>query len=136
MEEELYKITPLEKKSIINKIELYRNNDDGTISWFNIEDHYRWGFGFIEGEELLPLKENDAYCDPRVGDGPDLVDQVACFFEFSDDITLEERKEIENHFFNEGNSWIYDGNHEWEIEDDSIVILPPYSIDKVENLNI
>ena len=42
-----YTITPLEKKSISITYEMYRENDNGTISWFNIEDHYRWGKGFI-----------------------------------------------------------------------------------------
>ena len=33
-----YTITPLEKKSIYIVYEMFRENDDGSISWFNVED--------------------------------------------------------------------------------------------------
>ena len=42
-----YRITPLEKKSISITYEMFRENADGTISWFNVDDNYRWGQGFI-----------------------------------------------------------------------------------------
>ena len=56
---EHYTITPLEKKSISIRYEMYRDNDDGTQSWFNIDDHYRWGkglhlqFGDVEGDPVV-----------------------------------------------------------------------------------
>jgi hypothetical protein len=50
-------IKPLEKKSICWSIELFRDNTDGSTSWVNIEDHYRWGQGFVEAEVLDLIKE-------------------------------------------------------------------------------
>jgi hypothetical protein len=128
----VYRITPLEKKSIYYKAEMYRNNSDGTISWFNVEDHYRWGQGFIE-EEMdcnLPYSDDDqAYCDPNAGWGAELDDQVACFFEFSDDITEEEQEKIKEDFYNGGAGWLHEGDHEWQFEDDYIIVLGPFQVD-------
>ena len=53
----VYRITPLEKKSIFIVYEMFRENDDGSISWFNVEDHYRWGQGFVE-------EDMDCYLPP------------------------------------------------------------------------
>jgi len=47
---QVYLIKPLHKKSICWRIEMFRENADGSISWFNIDDHYRWGQGFVEGD--------------------------------------------------------------------------------------
>ncbi len=44
----VYLIKPLEKKSIVYHVEMFRENPDGTTSWFNIDETYRWGQGFIE----------------------------------------------------------------------------------------
>ncbi len=133
MTTELYRITPLEKKSIKNTIEVYRENEDESISWFTIDDHYRWGNGFIESKENLPFFENyDAYCNSQIGWGAELEDQVAFFIEFSDDIPEEERKEIEKSYLDNGASWLYDDEHDWVVEDDLIVVSPPYQIDLVD----
>lgn len=133
MNKELYRIVPLEKKSIKNAIEVYRQNEDESISWFNIEDHYRWGNAFVESKDEFPFNQNqDAYCDPRVGWGVELEDHVAFFIEFSDDISQEEREEIEENYLEYGSSWLYDGEHNWAIEDDMIVVSPPYRIDQVD----
>ena len=97
----VYRITPLEKKSISIAYEMYRDNADNSTSWFNITDNYRWGQGFIN-EDMdvnLPYKDNkSAVCDPSAGWGAELDDQVACWFEFSDDITEEEQEEIKKKF--------------------------------------
>ena len=39
----VYLIKPLDKKSIEWVVEMFRENDDGSISWFNITETYRWG---------------------------------------------------------------------------------------------
>ena len=126
-----YRITPLEKKSIYYKAEMFRSNEDGTVSWFNVEDHYRWGQGFIN-EDMdinLPLKDSkEAYCDPNAGYGAELDDQVACWFEYSDDITQEEKDQIEEAYHNGGGGFLHDGDT-WEVEDDYIVVLAPFKVD-------
>lgn len=131
----VYRITPLEKKSISIVYEMYRENADGSISWFNIEDHYRWGQGFID-EDMdmnLPYKDNDvASCDPNSGWGAELDDQVACWFEFSDNISEEEQEAIKEAYHEGGAGWLYDGDHEWQEEDSSIEIAAPFKIDLCE----
>jgi hypothetical protein len=132
----VYRITPLEKKSIYYGAEMYRNNPDGTISWFNVEDHYRWGQGFIEEDMAVNLPradEDTAYCDPNAGWGAELEDGVAQVFEFSDDLTDEEKIEVEEAFRDGGLGWLLDGDHDWEIEDDYIVVLGPFKVDLCES---
>ncbi len=128
----VYKITPLEKKSIYYAAEMYRKKEDGSVSWFNVEDHYRWGQGFIS-EDMdcnLPSSNDDiAYCDPMAGWGAELDDQVAVFFEFSEDISEEEQEEIKNAFYEGGQGWLHDGDHDWQLEDDAIVVIGPHRVD-------
>ena len=143
----VYRITPLHKKSICWHIEMYRENADGSISWFNIDDHYRWGQGFVE-EDMdcnLPL-EGDAQAHARTdcGWGSELDDQHACWFEFSDDLSEEEKEEIEEFYHNgnpddefspgiSGAAWLFDGDHDWQLEDDYLVIDAPYQVSLCED---
>ena len=135
-----YRITPLEKKSISITYEMFRENADGTISWFNVEDHYRWGQGFI-AEDMdcnLPSKgDQQAYCKADEGEyeGCDFDDQIACWFEFSDDISEEEQEEIKKNYL-EGNDdgqmgagWLFDGEHDWQEEDSYVIVLGPYKVE-------
>ena len=135
-----YRITPLEKKSISITYEMFRENTDGSISWFNVEDHYRWGQGFI-AEDMdcnLPSKgDQQAYCKADEGEyeGCDFDDQIACWFEFSDDISEEEQEEIKKNYL-EGNDdgqmgagWLFDGEHDWQEEDSYVIVLGPYKVE-------
>jgi hypothetical protein len=131
----VYRIKPLEKKSIHYVAEMFRENADGSISWFNVEDHYRWGQGFIESDMdcNLPYEGDDtAYCNPNAGWGAELEDGVAQFFEFSDDISEEEQEEIKNAFYEGGMGWLCDGEHDWQFEDDSIIVVGPFQVDYCE----
>lgn len=128
----VYRITPLEKKSIYAHYEMFRSNPDGSTSWFNIDDRYRWGQGFIE-EDMdcnLPFEDSDsAYCNPTVGWGAELDDDVGCSFEFSDDLSDDEKLEIETSYSDSKAGWLYDGDHDWEEEDASIIVLSPFKVD-------
>jgi len=141
----VYLIKPLEKKSICWHVEMYRKNADGSISWFNIDDHYRWGQGFVE-EDMdcnLPL-EGDQQAHARIdcGFGADLDDQVACWFEFSDDISEEEQEHIKKCYL-EGDddeewersnaAWLFDAEHDWQVEDDYVIIQAPYQVSLCED---
>lgn len=132
----VYRITPLEKKSISIIYEMFRDNDDGSTSWFNIEDHYRWGQGFID-EDMdvnLPYTDSDvAYCNPQSGWGAELDDQVACNFEFSDDLSEEEQDAIREAYYEGGASWLYDGEHDWQEEDSCVVVAAPFRVDFCES---
>lgn len=138
-----YRITPLEKKSISITYEMFRENADGSISWFNVEDHYRWGVGFLAEDmdcNLSAADDSAQYCKPDDGEyeGCEFDDQVACWFEFSDDITEEEREEIKKSYL-EGNEdgicgagWLFDAEHEWQEEDSYVVVAAPYKVELCE----
>ena len=127
----VYLIKPLHKKSICWHIEMFRENRNGTISWVNIEDHYRWGQGFVEEDMDCNLPyEGDVQAIARtdVGWGSDLEDCVACYFEYSDDFTDEQKEAFETSYHEGGAAWLFDGEHDWQTEDDYLVIDAPYQI--------
>jgi hypothetical protein len=128
----VYRITPLEKKSIYAYYEMFRENADGTTSWFNIAETFRWGTGFIpvDMDCNLPYDDDDtAYCDPNAGWDAELEDSISCLFEFSEEISELERQQIEESYYEGGESWLYDGDHDWQEEDSSIVVLGPFKVD-------
>jgi hypothetical protein len=137
----VYRIKPLEKKSITWEVEMYRKNADDTISWFNVYDTYRWGQGFID-EDLscnLPYEGDPvAYARVDSGFGADFDDQCSVWFEFSDDLTEDEQANIEKCYLDgdgdeewerSGAAWLFDAEHEWQLEDDYVTIRAPYQVD-------
>lgn len=132
----IYRIAPLEKKSIVYHVEMFRENADGTISWFNLDETYRWGQGFIEGDLECNLPwEGDpvAYTRPDVGWGCEFEDSINIDFEFSEDISEEEQNEIREAYYEGGASWMFDGEHEWQEEDSAVHIYGPYQVDLCED---
>ena len=129
-----YRITPLEKKSISITYEMFRENADGSISWFNVEDHYRWGVGFLAEDMDCNLSGADSdtqYCKPDDGEyeGCEFDDSVACYFEFSDDLTEEQQEAIKEAYYEGGAGWLYDGEHDWQEEDAYVVVAAPYKVE-------
>lgn len=132
----VYRITPLEKKSIVYHVEMFRENKDGSVSWFNIDETYRWGQGFIE-EDLecnLPYKDSKiAYAKSDVGWGCEFDDTISCWFEFSDDMDEQEKEAIESAYHEGGAGWLYDGDHEWQEEDSAVHVLAPFQVSLCES---
>lgn len=129
-----YRITPLEKKSISVIYEMYRENDDGSISWFNIEDHYRWGQGFIAEDmdcNLGSAEDQVQYCKMEDGEheGCEFDDSVAVFFAFSDDLTEIEQEAIKESYYDGGAGWLFDGDHSWQEEDSAVLVQAPYKVE-------
>ena len=125
-------IKPLEKKSISWRVEMYRENEDGSISWFNMEELYRWGQGFIEGDLdcNLPWKgDHSAHCKTDAGWGCEFEDSISIDWEFSDDIPELEQQEIKELYYEGGAAWLFDGEHDWQYEDDYVIVLAPFSVD-------
>jgi len=138
----VYLIKPLHKKSVVWCVEMFRENKDGSISWFNMSETYRWGQGFIE-EDMdcnLPYEgDNVAYAKNDCGWGSEFDDSCAIEWEFSDDLTPEDREHIEKCYYNGnpddencpdigGAAWLFDGTHDWQVEDDYIMIYGPYEV--------
>lgn len=130
-----YRITPLEKKSIDAVYELYRQNPEtGITQWVNIQESYRWGQGFIAEDmdcNLPHTSTKDAYCKMDEGEfeGCEFDDSVAVNFDFDESITEEEQEEIKEAYYNGGAGWIFDGEHEWEIEDDYVIVYAPFKVE-------
>lgn len=127
----VYLIKPLEKKSIVYHVEMFRENKDGSISWFNLDETYRWGQGFIEEDMDCNLPwdgDRVAYCKPDVGWGCEFDDSISIEFEFSEDLSEEEQEEIRQAYYDGGAGWLYDGDHDWQEEDAAVHIYSPYQV--------
>ena len=132
----VYVIKPLEKKSIVWHAEMYRNNSDGTISWFNLDETFRWGQGFIEEDMDCNLPwEGDpvAYCKPDGGWGCEFDDSINIEFEFSDDMSKKEQEAIREAYYEGGAGWLFDGEHDWQEEDSAVHIYGPYQVSLCED---
>ena len=130
--EVLYRIRPVDKKSIEAYYDVYKELPDGTTKGFSITELYRWGQGFVESEDELPNIESK-YCTvyPSLGDGCELDDLISVDFEFDDTFTDEEKQEIEDSWNDGGLGWLVDGEHDWLIDYESITIYGPYKVDKI-----
>lgn len=132
-----YRITPLQKKSIRNIYELYRQTEDGETEWVNIIELYRSGVGFLSNDEdtSLPFKDDDiVYCWPNLGENEscDFDDSTSVSFEFCDSLSEEECNAIEDAYYEGGAGWVYEGEHDWQVEQDSIEIDAPFKVELVD----
>jgi hypothetical protein len=139
--EKLYRITPLEKKSVEYFVDVFERMPDETIRGFDVTEVWRWGFGFRpEDEPVWEFETDRVHCRPEVGWGCELDDLISVYVNFSDGFTEEEKAEIEALCRGEkedeggrwGTAWIYDGDHNWEVEDDHVAIIGPIKIDLVD----
>jgi len=132
----VYLIKPLEKKSVIYHVEMFRENPNGSVSWFNLDETYRWGQGFIEADMDCNLPyEGDtiAYAKQDAGWGCEFDDSISIEFEFSDDLTEEQQEEIREAYYEGGASWMYDGEHDWQEEDAAVHIIGPFQVSLCED---
>ena len=132
----VYLIKPLEKKSIIYHVEMFRENPDGSISWFNLDETYRWGQGFIEEDMDCNLPwEGDkvAYAQTDTGWGCEFDDSISIEWEFSDDLSDDDQQAIKDAYYEGGAGWLYDGEHDWQEEDSAVHIWGPYQVSLCES---
>ena len=138
----LYRIKPADKKSVEAFYDVYKKMPDGTIRGWSVTELYRWGQGFVEAEDELPYSDDKHHAvDPQIGWGCELDDLCAVDFEFDDSFTDEEKAEIEELWANgdpndeyerSGVAWLYDGDHNWQVDYDSVTIYGPYKVDKID----
>jgi len=136
----LFRIQPLEKKSIEYFVDVYSKDKDGNIRGWTVTEVYRWGQGFRDFDDPVSEYEIDdgVLCNPQIGWGCELDDLCAVHFDFDDSFTDEERADIESRWDGVeddegrwGTAWLYDGDHDWLIEEDYVRILGPVQIDVV-----
>ena len=129
----LYRIKPVDKKSIEAYYDVYSKDAQGNIRSWSVTEMYRWGQGFVEDVIDLPYSDDKEHSvDPQIGWGCELEDLCAVDFEFDDSFTDEEKEEIEELWADGGAGWLYDGEHNWEVEEDTITILGPFIVDKID----
>lgn len=142
----VYLIKPLEKKSIVWQVEMYRENADGTMSSFSITETYRWGQGFIDYDLdcNLPYQgDKIVHAQTDVGWGSELEDSCSIYWEFSDDLDLDEQEYIKQCYQHGdpndenvpdigGAGWLFDGSHDWLLEDDYLEIIGPFKVSLCE----
>lgn len=138
----LYRIQPLDKKSVEYFVDVYEELDDGTIRGFTVTETWRWGQGFRElADPVYSYEKDRVHCRPETGWGCELDDLCAVYVEFSAGFTEEEKQHIEAILRWEeededgrmGTAWLYDGDHNWSIEDDHVAILGPVQVDLVDD---
>ena len=129
----LYRIRPVDKKSVEAFYDVYSKDEQDNIRSWSVTETYRWGQGFVEKLEDLPHSD-DAYhtVDTEIGWGPELDDLCAVWFEFDDSSTDEEKAQIEQLWEEGGAGWLYDSEHDWQVDYESITILGPYTVDKID----
>lgn len=136
----LYRITPIDKKSITAVYDAYKTDSEGNTRGFVVRELYRWGQGFREIDEPVYLENKWIICDPGIGWGCELDDSISIDFEFDDDFTDEEKADIEDKWCNgdpddeferSGAAWLYDFS-DWQVEEDYVEILGPFKVDIVD----
>ena len=139
----LWRITPLEKKSIEYFIDVYQQMADGSIRGFDVTFTYRWGQAFRD-EDNPPSKweanQNTIHADPQIGWGCEFDDLCGVHVNFSDGFSSSEKLDIEAFLRGEktddedrwGEAWIFDGDHDWAIEEDVVYVYKPFKIDLVD----
>jgi hypothetical protein len=129
----LYRIKPSDKKSVEAYYDVFSKDSEGNIRGWSVTELYRWGQGFVEDESELPFSDDRYHSvDPTIGWGCELEDLCAVDFEFDNSFTEEEKEEIEQLWADGGAGWLYDGDHNWEVEEDTITILGPFTVDKID----
>jgi hypothetical protein len=129
----LYRIKPSDKKSVEAYYDVYSKDEQGNVRGWSVTELYRWGQGFVEDESELPFSDDRYHSvDSTIGWGCELEDLCAVDFEFDDSFTDEEKEEIEELWADGGAGWLYDGEHNWEVEEDTITILGPFVVDKID----
>jgi|694.fasta_scaffold17850_1 hypothetical protein len=136
----LYRIKPVDKKSIYAVYDVYKTDEQGNTRGFVVRELYRWGQGFREFEEPVYAEDKWIICDPGIGWGCELDDQISLDFEFDDDFTEEERDNIaklwcngdpDDEFERSGAAWLYDFS-DWVVEEDYVQIMGPFNVDIVD----
>lgn len=126
-----YRITPLEKKSIVQTT-TYKTGDPSHMSKDDKlvarEETFRWGYAIVEANKKdLPKDDEIVVSDYNLIEN-DYQDGVAVYWEYSDNVTDEEKESIENAFDEDGDDGIEKLG--WHYFDNEDKIIAPFKIEK------
>ena len=126
-----YKITPLEKKSIIQNT-IYKTGDSSHMSegdkLATREDTYRWGYAVVEANKKDLPKDGEIIVSDYELIENDYDEGVAVYWEYSDNVTEEEQEAIENAYDEDGDEGL--SKLGWHYFDSEDKILGPFKIEK------
>jgi len=135
----VYRITPLEKKNVEILYEIFEKKEDGTVRNWSVEELYRWGVGFRSMDNPVSqweLESNSLSCELEVGYGSELDDLINVSFQFDKDFSEEEKDQLTKQWYEGGAGWLYDGEHDWEVDFDSLTIYGPVKIDLIDDVTL
>lgn len=128
-----YKISPIEKKSIIvtttyktGKPFVYHEGD----KLISIEETFRWGYAVVEANKKDLTKQSEIMVSDYNMIDHSYEDCSALFWDYPDDMSDEEKENIENAFDEDGEDGL--GKLGWFYFDNADKILAPFNIDKTE----
>lgn len=139
----LYRIKPVDKKSIEIYYEIFCKDENNQIRSWSIIELYRWGQGFMEVEDG-PIYSDDSCIEvsPDLGYGCELEDLISLDMSFDDTFSDAEKAELEAFWAGEhpksnviglsGAAWLYDGDHEWLVDYSTVTIYGPYTVDIID----
>ncbi len=132
----VYRITPLEKKNAEILYDVFEEMEDGSTRSWHIEELYRWGLGFRHVDNPVTEWEVNSKaitCDTDAGYGAELDDLINVSFNFDENFTEEEKDELKNLWYEGGAGWLYDGDHSWQVDYDSLTIYGSVKIDLIDD---
>lgn len=131
----LYRIIPLQDNSIKLQINVYSKDKHKNIKTWSVIETYKKGQGFRYIDNPMPNLE-DVKCDPQLGWGNNLTELISVDFDFDSKFTSEEINNIVQYWSgiqdSEGRSsldWLYEGEHNYSIEDEFLLITGPVKVD-------
>lgn len=137
----LYKILPLEKKSVVYTYIVTAESDNGDERRWVVTEYYNYGQAFRELDNPVTkfeYEEGEVVCDSAVGWGNELDDLSDIMFQFDESFDDEEQEEIKR-LWDEGDGdgqwgsgWLFEGDHSWQLEDENVSILGPFKVDLVD----
>ena len=143
-DEVVVRITPLHKKSITQMVQLYDIPNDPNQKFVEINETYRWGYGYKEGDDMnydYNWRGDTIYCDSQIGHGAELDDLCSVWFDYEGPWTDEEKQQFEETWENgdpedpdgrSGFGWLYDWNEKWQIEDEELIVNGPFKFDVID----
>jgi len=142
-EDVFVQITPLEKKNVTSMIQLYDIPNDPQQKFVEVNETYRWGYGYKEGDDMNWSHnfKSPIYCDATIGHGAELDDLCSITFDYEGPWTDKDKEEFEDRWYNgdpddddgrSGFAWIYDVQDKWKIEDEQLIIHGPCKFDIVD----
>lgn len=140
---QLYRITPIDKKSIYAVYDVYKINEQDEMKGFVVRELYRWGQGFREIDDPVYLEDKSIVCDPNLGYGAELDDCISIDFDYDGEWTDIEKEQLENCWCNGdpedpdmrmGAAWLYDYS-DWEVEEDFLEIIGPFKVDIIDDID-